>query len=428
MVVVCIHTENNLFAQICSRENILKAHHNAKRLKSHYHQVQTVEKDIANSEDGFGPMLASLQESLINHTYTVSPYKEQTRVERGKLRKLYKLPYFPDRIVQWAILQVIEPYILKSLIKRTYSAIPGRGVHQALEDIKKTLYNDVENCLYCIKIDIKHYYQSINHEILKDKLRCIFKDKDLLWLLDLIIDSVETADEEDLERLHQLKEIDEDVLTKFIKGRNETPEERYERYINSRIGVPIGNYFSQYAGNFYLSSLDHYILEQLHAKHYYRYMDDLVILCPTKEEAHYMLDKVRDYCERKLLIKFKSNYQIFPTYVRGIDFLGFRIFRDYVLLRKSSCKSFKRRMRAIAEHGKKHPISYKDYCSYNSYLGWLKPCDSDRLKTKYLTDVFPYIMEYECTHNLHSKRRKAYGELWVNTIQRSSTGEESGRI
>ena len=109
------------------------------------------------------------------------------------------------------------------------------------------------------------------------KLRSLFKDPDLLWLLDEIIDS--------------------------------TP---------GNVGIPTGNYFSQYAGNFYLSSFDHWIKEVKRVKHYFRYMDDICIFADNKEDLHAIFLEVRDYLERELHLTIKANWQVFPTFAEEI--------------------------------------------------------------------------------------------------------------
>ena len=130
-------------------------------------------------------------------------YKKEGR----KTRKIYELPYYPDRIAQWALIQVIEPDLLWKFTEDTYSAIPNKGLHKCLNKIRYDIRKDREGCKYCLKIDIKHYYQSIDHEILKNKYSKIFKDKKLLNLIFEIIDSVNTADREDIERIDFIKNI-----------------------------------------------------------------------------------------------------------------------------------------------------------------------------------------------------------------------------
>ena len=173
----------NLYEQIYSMDNLRKAHQNARKGKGWYQEVREVDADVET-------YLKRLQEMLINHTYQTSPYEKFIKRDSGKEREIFKLPYFPDRICQWAILQVIEPYLLRYMTKNTYSAIPERGIHAALHDVQEAMWKDVPNCQYCLKLDVRHYYPSINHDILKAKFRRLFKDGELLWLLDEIIDSI----------------------------------------------------------------------------------------------------------------------------------------------------------------------------------------------------------------------------------------------
>lgn len=348
----------NLYEQICSMDNLRKAHQNARKGKGWYKEVKEVD---ANTE----AYLTQLQEMLVNHTYHTSEYEKFIKRENGKEREIFKLPYFPDRICQWAILQVIEPYLLRNLTKNTYSALPGRGIHAALHDVQEATQKDVPACQYCLKLDVRHYYPSINHDILKRKFRRVFKDAELLWLLDEIIDSICTANIEDLRNVWFL---DEDV--------------------DSETGIPIGNYLSQYCGNFYLSAFDHWLKEEKRVKHCFRYMDDIVIFGETKEELRRLFREIETYFTKELRLSIKGNWQIFPSYVRGVDFVGYRIFLNYTLLRKSSCIKYKRKMVEIRKKTEKGQLmNYSEWCSINSYNGWLKHCDSYRLQKKYSEPV-----------------------------------------
>lgn len=355
----------NLYSKIYDIDNLRKAHQNAKKGKGWYEEVKRVDAD---SE----AYLKTLQEMLVNHTYKTSAYEKFIKRENGKEREIFKLPYFPDRICQWAILQVIEPYLLRNMIPNTYSAILERGIHKALHDVQKAMWTDVPNCQYCLKLDVRKYYPSINHDILKAKFRRLFKDDELLWLLDEIIDSISTAN---IENMRDIWLLDEDF--------------------DSETGIPIGNYLSQYCGNFYLSSFDHWIKEEKRVKHYFRYMDDIVIFGSSKEELHQLRKDIAEYFRMELKVMIKGNWQVFPSYVRGVDFVGYRIFLNYTLLRKSSCIKFKNKM---VEIGKKvergQMMNYSEWCSINSYKGWLKHCDSYRLQKKYLSPILPDADRY----------------------------------
>lgn len=348
----------NLYQKIYDIENLRLAHQNAKKGKGWYKEVKMVDE---NPDYYFG----LLQEMLINKTYQTSPYETFIKYDSGKNREIFKLPYFPDRICQWAILQVIEPILLKNLTNDTYSAIPGKGIHLVYKRLKRAMQTDVPGTQYCLKIDAKKYYPSINHDILKRKYRRIFKDDDLLWLLDEIIDS--------------------------------TPGEK---------GIPIGNYLSQYSGNFYFSEFDHWVKEVKHVKYYYRYMDDIVILHESKEFLHELRKEFDDYFRTKLKLKIKENWQVFPTFIRGVDFVGYRVFLNYSLLRKTTCKQFKKKMTAInIKRLNQKEMTYSEWCSVNSYKGWLIHCSSYRLKQKYIEPIQQFADDYYL-QNIYKKGGK----------------------
>ena len=388
-------SHGNLWPKIVSDENLKTAHRHAKKGKGWYEEVKVVDVNIAEADDGMGSMLKDLQSNMINHTHKTSKYTRKQRKEGRKIRDLYKLPYFPDRIAQWAVIQVIEPILIKNLITDTYSAIPKRGIHPGLNRLQSWMNTDVFGTQYCLKIDARHYYQSINHEILKDKFRRVFKDNDLIWFIDEVVDSIETADSEDRERLEHLPAPCAEILERKIRGRHETPNQRKARYEQSGIGLPIGNYFSQYGGNFYFSEFDHWMKETLHVPYYMRYMDDIVILGHSKEYLHALRRQIDQYFQTHLRITLKDNWQVFPTFARGVDYLGYRSFLGYTLLRKTTCKSFKRKMTRIrckVESGME--LTYSEYCSINSYKGWLKSCDHYRLYQKYIEPLEDAVQAY----------------------------------
>ena len=371
----------NLYEKICSMENLELAFKNAKKGKGWYKEVQQIEKRPYY-------YLAGLQWMLKNHKYKTSEYATFTKKDGKKEREIYKLPFFPDRIAQWAVLQVIEPQLLAFFTDDTYSAIPNKGIHAAFKKLRKAVDTVPEEMTYCLKIDCKKFYPSIDHETLKQKFRRKYKDPELLELIDEIIDSISTcpATEENIEFYESCgNEINIVTLNgkQFISG----------------VGIPIENYFSQYDGNFFLSEFDHWIKEVKHVKHYYRYMDDICIFAKTKEELHQLLSEIDEYFKVNLKLRIKGNYQIFPSFVRGIDFVGYRIFKEYTLLRKSTCQQFERKMTAIrkkVESGQE--MNYSEWCSINSYKGWLKHCDSYRLSEKYIEPIQPYADRYYKEH------------------------------
>ncbi|MGL5764263.1 MAG: reverse transcriptase domain-containing protein [Sarcina sp.] len=328
----------NLYEKIYNLDNLKLAHINARKGKGWYKEVQMIDQEPEK-------YLLELQQILINKTYKTSEYESFVKNDKGKEREIFKLPYFPDRICQWAILQVVEPYLMKNLTTDTYSAIPNRGIHLALSRLKKCLKEDEVNTQYCLKIDVKKYYPNINQVIMINKFKKMFKDKDLLCLLEEIITSTES-------------------------------------------GIPIGNYVSQWCGNLYLSDFDHWIKEVMKVKYYFRYMDDCVFLTPSKEELHHLKMDIEYYLWDNLKLTLKDNWQVFPVGARGIDFVGYRCFRNYTLLRKSTYKNLRNRSNYIKNKLKKGDgMRYSEWCSLNSYRGWLKHGNCNNLDKKYIGEL-----------------------------------------
>lgn len=290
---------------------------------------------------------------LIHKTYHTSKYEVFEKKEDKKIRKIYKLPYFPDRICQWAIIQVIEPYLMRTLTDDTYSALPGRGVERARRKMVRALKTDPENTVWCLKIDISKYYPNVNIEKLKLKYRRLFKDNDLLWLLDEILDS------------------------------------------NPDTGVPIGNYISQYSGNIYLSDFDHRVKEVYHIKHYFRYMDDMVFLSSSKEELQNLIKEITKYLADEYDLKVKDSWSLFRVEDRGIDFVGYVFRHDSIRLRKSIAHSIKKTSSKIRWRvNNDMELNRHLYFSFNSLKGWLKHSHSGWLKIRYFDIIEDHVQDY----------------------------------
>lgn len=311
----------NLFDKITDIENIRLAHKKASKGKQKYTDVKMVNKDV----DHF---CFKIKTMLDEETFENSKYKVINKKCGKKMREIYKLPYYPDRIIHHSIMQILEPMWESLFINDTYSCIKKRGIHKGVKRLKEKLRNK-EETKYCLKFDIEKFYPSIDNKIMKDKIRKKIKDKKLLRLLDKIIDSSK--------------------------------------------GLPIGNYLSQYLGNLYLSYFDQYCKNDLKIKHYFRYCDDIVILSNNKEELWLWFNKINEYLINNLKLKIKDNYQIFPVEKRGIDFLGYVFYHEKTLLRKSI------KMNLIKTINKKNNLE-KRLASYN---GWLKHCNSYNLRKKY---------------------------------------------
>lgn len=323
----------NLYQKIISSNNLILATEKAQKGKRNY-------KNIIEWKNNLEENIVKLHKELLEQTYRVSEYTTFI-VYETKERIISRLP-FKDRVVHHAILNYLEPILKKTFIAQTYSCIRGRGVHKAMNDLIKALSNYTET-QYCLKIDIRKFYPSIDNTILKSMLRTKIKDKQLLGLLDIIIDSCK--------------------------------------------GLPLGNYTSQWFANFYLNRFDHWMKENNGLKYYFRYCDDMVILGSDKRALHQVKRDVSLYL---ISMKLKlSNYQVFPINSRGIDFLGYKFYHTHILLRKSIKNRFKKTLRANYNHS-----------SIYSYYGWIKHCNGINLMRKYIEqNLFRkfYNSKYEST-------------------------------
>lgn len=312
-----------LFEKVCDLENIRLAEINAGAGKGS-------RKEVAQFRANLEQNLSDLREELVNKTYHTSAYTCFIKHE-PKERVIFKLPY-RDRVVQWAIMQVLVPIWTPIFTRDTYACIKGRGVHSLLRRLRKDLQNDPDGTIFCYKIDIRKFYPSITHSILKEVIRKRIKDPDLLWLLDDIIDSAD--------------------------------------------GVPIGNYISQYFANLYLAELDHIAKEQWHIKYYYRYADDIVILSESKEFLHGIHSKMVQYIAEHRRLELKQNYQIFPVDARGIDFVGYVVRHEYCLARKRNKKAL---CKIVAKLRKKGLTNEEIRLRVASRLGFIVHADSKHL-------------------------------------------------
>lgn len=328
---------NNLFDKIVSLDNLYEADKRARRQKSHRPEVMLFDKNKDN-------LLLDLQRKLINGEYETSEYYV-FKIYEPKEREMFKLPYYPDRIVHHAIMNIMEPIWVSAFVKGTYSCIRKRGIHKALKDVKFALKDEI-NTQYCLKLDIRKFYPSIDHDILKTIIRKKIKDKRLLSLLDEIIESAQ--------------------------------------------GVPIGNYLSQFFANLYLTYLDHWIKEQKKVRYYFRYADDIVILGRDKQELRDLFYNIQDYLNNKLKLNFKDNWQIFKVDSRGIDFVGYRIFHTHTLLRKHIKKNFCKKINKLNKKQNLDKDTYKQKIC--SYIGWIKYCNGRNLLNK--MSKYKELLEY----------------------------------
>ena len=304
-------------------ENLILADEKARKGKKHSRGVRMFDRNREKN-------LEKLRDLLLSGEYHTSRYTF-FQVRDPKERTIARLPYYPDRIVHHAIMNILEPIFTRLYTADTYACIKGRGGHLARRKIMAAMRRDPEGTKYCLKLDIRKYYPSVDHDVLKAIIRRKIKDQRVLRLLDEIIESAQ--------------------------------------------GLPIGNYLSQTLANVYLAYFDHYVKEVLGVRYYFRYVDDIVILCGDKAVLRGYLSWMRVYLAG-LKLEIKSNWQIFPVEARGVDFLGYVFRHGYVLLRKR----IKHNLFRVLAHQRKVARTCEEIrLAVASYIGWLKYTNSKHL-------------------------------------------------
>lgn len=336
-----VKREGHLMEKVTDWDNIVLAYRNASRGRGHTRGVIEFRQ---NKDEN----LRNIQKMLKEGTYKSSEYHRFDRKESGKVRHIAALPFYPDRVVHWAVIQATQHVFIRNFIAQTYAAIPGRGTHTAIRDLKRGLRDP--RCTWCAKFDVRHYFESIDKTALLEKLARRIKDPEVMGL-----------------------------YTEIVKGYDGP-------------GIPIGNLTSQYLANLYLSDIDHYMKETMHAKYYYRYMDDIVILGWNRAWLR-RLKTILTGMLADIGLVLNPRWQIFPIAPRGVDFVGYRIWSAFSLLRRRTKARLIRKSREIVNalrNGASPTVSMRScLASYHGILSW---CDGTRLHRRYID---PALMEME---------------------------------
>lgn len=363
----------NLYDKVISPDNLRLADTIARKGKVDTHGVRLHDR---NREAN----IVALYEALLTQTYHTSPYQTFTIYE-PKERLISRLPYYPDRIVHHAIMNVVEPIWLSVYTHNTFSCIKGRGIEGCARAVDRIIAKYKGRSLYCLKIDIRKYYPSIDHDVLKRIVRKKIKDQKLLWLIDEIIDSSE--------------------------------------------GLPIGNHTSGFLANLYLAYFMHYINERIKYElgidvekvrlDAVEYADDIPFFSDSKAVLHKVLEIVTRYFAEELHLVIKPNYQIFPIaknrkdkHGRALDYVGYKFYREQKLLRKGVKKNL---CRAVAKLRKFNPtIGYKEFkIAISAWIGWVKHSNSKhilKLITNSLNKEYYGILRHETLEIRGSRQRQ----------------------
>lgn len=344
----------NLWGLVTSRENIIEA---IDRASKHKRKRKSVIKVLNNKEH----YVDLIQDMLLNDTYKVSAYNIRAIYE-PKLRLIYVLPFFPDNIIFHCLMNILEIIWEEFFIYDSYSCRKGKGQHKGFD--RSTHF--VRRYKYCLKCDISQFYPSISHEIIKDIFKRKIKDLKVLNLLNKIVDSIATR-ENNLKFLKNCKARDKiNMENKLLFLKSLFP--------NGNYGVPIGNYPSQWFGNLFLNDLDMYVKHTLKIKAYVRYCDDFVIYSDSKQELREYSIKIKNFIYSHLNM-YLSKCRIFPT-SQGVDFLGYKAFSfGKVLIRKRIAKQSKKQIEDLWYNYSKYD-KMKMLSIVGSRIGYLKKANS----------------------------------------------------
>lgn len=309
--------------------------------------------EVIKYENNLHMQLCYLKKRLELGQFSISGY-HRFMIYDPKEREIQALS-FADRVFQHLLCDnVIKQYFEPRLIYDNAACREGKGTHFAMDRLSLFLrehYREHGADGYILKFDIKKYFNSIDHEVLKAKLKC-FPNEDVKKLLFDIIDSYE-----------------------FTEGK----------------GLPMGNQTSQWFALYYLDRLDRYIKEKLRIKHYVRYMDDGIIVHKDKEFLKEALRQMTELVNEDRL-EFNAKTQIFPI-SQGADFLGFRFYltdtgKVIRRVRTSNKKRFKRRLKLLKKQVNEYKLSSKDaMISITSYLAHLKHGNTWKLRKKILKEA-----------------------------------------
>lgn len=271
----------NLIESIADFDNLRLAFIKARRGKLFANDAIAFAANLDNE-------LEKLHTAILSGNVTVGNY-HTFLIFDPKLRTICAAS-FCERVLHHAIMNVCNQYFERNFIFDTYATRKGKGQYAALDRaLKAFLKYD-----YVLKLDFRKYFDSVSHSHLKRKLLRLFKDKVLLKILFKIIDTYS---------------------------------------VSSGCGLPIGNLTSQYFANYYLSDLDHFAKETLKVPCYVRYMDDILIFESSYNKLKTDYEQINSFA---IANQLELKPPVFSTYIKGVPFLGYKLFRHKILLARRS--------------------------------------------------------------------------------------------
>lgn len=347
----------HLWPQVIAFDNLYAAARQTRRGKRFTPAALEFEANIEQE-------LLALETELTGKTYLPGDYRSFFIME-PKRRMISAAPY-RDRVVHHALINVLGPIFERGFVTESFANRSGYGTHRALRRFTRL----ARSHRFILQCDIRKYFASIDHAILKGLIRRKIKCRDTLWLCDLIIDCANEQEAVDL----------------FFPG------DDLLTLIDRRRGLPVGNLTSQWFANLYLDGFDHFVKQQLRIPAYVRYVDDFALFA----DDHGLLQEARHQIESHLaglrvqIHPIKS--QLFETRA-GASFLGFRVTPTALRVRGVSLRRARRRMHALQDDYAAGRIELdRVKQSMRSWIAHLEHGNTWRLREKMLHE-FPFVQD-----------------------------------
>ena len=334
-----VTTYRNLYPIVTSFENLYQAFKAAAKGKRSQPNVAAFEFDLEDN-------LLWLQEELRGRTYRHGPYDSFT-IHDPKQRLISAAP-FRDRVVHHALVRVIEPIFERSFIDDSYANRVGKGTHGALDRCQAF----ARRYRYVLQCDLGQFFPSIDHAILRAILGRKIADRDVLWLVDRILESGEGV----LSDVYEMVYFPGDDLWAANRPR----------------GLPIGNLTSQFWANCYLNPLDHFVTRALRCQGrspgYLRYVDDFLLFADDKGQLWAWKRAIQDFLADLRLALHERESTVYPV-ASGIPFLGFRVYANHRRLKRANGVAFARRLRRHCAAVAQGELAYEEL--HQRVQGWI---------------------------------------------------------
>lgn len=352
----------NAFERITEFDRLEKAYRNARKQKRYRDEVLQFSGDLDNN-------LLKIQEAVRAGAFCFGPYQKRW-IYVPKKRLIMALP-FPSRIVQWTVYDELNSFYDKMMIEDSYACRKGKGALAAAQRLQYWMRQaeSKPGNWYSVKLDISKFFYRVDHEILLNILGRRIKDERLMNLLKTIIDCGERFG-----------------LPRFM-GPDDVAAEEWL----GDVGMPIGNLTSQLFANIYLNELDQYCKHVLHIKKYVRYMDDIIILTPSKEKAQECKAQIERFLNESLRLDLNHKTAVRP--LGRVEFVGYIVTTHDLKLRKQTTRRIKSAFRGICDKYFAGEMSKEDFNRrVASYDGMIAHCEAWNMRRR-LNEIYLHAAE-----------------------------------